>query len=265
MTAPDAVGALVVDTLAVDLDGTALDSRGVMAAATAAALNRAADRGVRIVFVSARPLWSLRDRTSALAVPGAAVACGGAVVADERDRVLRRRGLDEATLAAVTAAVAGSDMSALCYSDDTAFRVGDSALLREEIGVTVRGEPGPWTGGRADKVLVFADEGSRAAVAVDQVQGVVTTLSHPGLLEVTAAGVDKGSGVRTVLAHLGTGPERLAAVGDGNNDVPMLRLAARGFAVANGSERARGAADRVVGSNDETGVADVVAQLLEGQ
>lgn len=48
------------------------------------------------------------------------------------------------------------------------------------------------------------------------------------------------------------------AIGDGENDVEMLELAALGIALSNGSEKTKAVANEIGASNDEDGVADAI-------
>ena len=50
------------------------------------------------------------------------------------------------------------------------------------------------------------------------------------LVDVVAAGSDKGSGVRRLADFLDILPEHVVCIGDGWNDIPMLRAAGRAFA-----------------------------------
>ena len=50
------------------------------------------------------------------------------------------------------------------------------------------------------------------------------------LVDVVAAGSDKGSGVRRLAEFLDILPENIVCIGDGWNDIPMLRAAGRAFA-----------------------------------
>ena len=52
------------------------------------------------------------------------------------------------------------------------------------------------------------------------------------------------------------------AFGDGMNDLEMLAWAGVGVAMANASDEAKAAADRVTADNDHDGVALVVEELL---
>jgi HAD superfamily hydrolase (TIGR01484 family) len=51
------------------------------------------------------------------------------------------------------------------------------------------------------------------------------TRALEGMLEVLPLGASKGSSVALVLEELGVAPEEVMALGDGENDVEMLRLA----------------------------------------
>jgi len=48
-----------------------------------------------------------------------------------------------------------------------------------------------------------------------------------------ASGASKGDGVSWLLQHLGRSPAGLLALGDGENDIEMLQLAAVGVAMGN--------------------------------
>lgn len=69
-------------------------------------------------------------------------------------------------------------------------------------------------------------------------------------------GVDKASGLLRALDLLGISPERAAAAGDGENDVPMLRVAGHAIAVANAVDELKAIADVVTRSPGGHGVAE---------
>jgi hydroxymethylpyrimidine pyrophosphatase-like HAD family hydrolase len=74
-------------------------------------------------------------------------------------------------------------------------------------------------------------------------------------LEVMAAGVSKGRGLALALEHRGLAPGGVIALGDEENDLPLFDAAGFSVAPANAKDKVREAADRVVGSNAEDGVA----------
>lgn len=84
-----------------------------------------------------------------------------------------------------------------------------------------------------------------------------------GFLEVLAKGVDKGAALLQLADALNIRHEDAYAVGDGYNDVEMLRAASKAFVPANGDQYAMACADYVVRSNEEDAVAHVIEILTQ--
>jgi len=74
-------------------------------------------------------------------------------------------------------------------------------------------------------------------------------------LDLQPVGVTKASGLEHVATVLGVGREEALAIGDGRNDLEMLRWAGRGVAMGQAVEEVRDAADDVTGSVEEDGAA----------
>ena len=83
--------------------------------------------------------------------------------------------------------------------------------------------------------------------------------------EVFAPGVNKGSGVEKLLKHVGVPASEAMALGDAENDVEMLRIVGAGVAMGNANEAAKAAADVVVGTSDQDGVAEAVRRFAFGE
>ena len=79
--------------------------------------------------------------------------------------------------------------------------------------------------------------------------------SHPILVEGLPAGLNKAKGLAWLAGYLGVAQETVLAVGDNDNDAPMLAWAGVGVAMGNGSPAALAAADWVAPSVADDGVA----------
>ena len=90
----------------------------------------------------------------------------------------------------------------------------------------------------------------------------VTHSSSSGLVEMSATGVTKATGLAALSERLGIAAADVLAFGDMPNDVPMLRWAGRGIAVANAHPQARAAADGYTLSNVDDGVAAYLERLV---
>ena len=96
----------------------------------------------------------------------------------------------------------------------------------------------------------------------ESVRDVYITSSVRQLLEISHRDAGKESGAKFLLEYLGLTREELAAFGDGDNDSGLLKYAGIGFAVANASPECRDAADEIVASNDDNGVAQGINKIL---
>ena len=81
-------------------------------------------------------------------------------------------------------------------------------------------------------------------------------------LDINPQGVNKASALESVRQHLGVAVEDTVAVGDGRNDIEMLRWAGRGIAMGDADDVTRAAADEVTGAFADGGLAQALRTLL---
>ena len=72
----------------------------------------------------------------------------------------------------------------------------------------------------------------------------------------------KAEALRFLLEHFGIPPERVVAVGDASNDVPMVRAAGLGVAMENSMKELLEVADRVIGHHDTTAISELIEELF---
>jgi Cof subfamily protein (haloacid dehalogenase superfamily) len=92
--------------------------------------------------------------------------------------------------------------------------------------------------------------------------GLTITRTHPILVEGTAEGVDKGRGLRRLCEILGIDPGRVLAIGDSDNDIPLLAAAGYGVAMGNATEGVLAIADWVAPRVEEDGCATALQTLI---
>lgn len=76
-------------------------------------------------------------------------------------------------------------------------------------------------------------------------EGVSYSIGYTAWLDIAPEGVDKTRGLALVAERLGVAAADVLAVGDGRNDLEMLRWAGRGVAMGDAPDEVRAVADAV--------------------
>lgn len=118
-----------------------------------------------------------------------------------------------------------------------------------------------------EKINIYmADTGDREALiaAVSRVPGVEISSSLHNNLEINATGATKGAALLWLADYLGIDRNETMAFGDGENDISMLKAAGVGVAMGNGLDSVKAVADELTLTNDEDGVAEAICRLVAG-
>jgi Cof subfamily protein (haloacid dehalogenase superfamily) len=278
--------------LAIDLDGTLLDSEGRVPDVNLAALEKAKAEGLLVVLCTGRGFREARRVIGTTAHEGPVVLAGGALVTDPTTgRTLHRAIIEPGLAAEVVEHLRRLDYAVLVVLDPEPMQcdyliagahnltentrwwlhhIGARIQYREEptaeemhhaLRVGIVAEPEEMPPVQAELVETFGD---RVLVqhfaAVKQRDG-----AELHVLEVFAAGVHKWSGLQWLAREHEVGLDEVAAIGDHINDLSMIEAAGCGIAMGNAVEPVRRAARHVTDSNDEGGVATAIDRILGGQ
>lgn len=93
---------------------------------------------------------------------------------------------------------------------------------------------------------------------------LTATAYAPGMYDVFRSDLNKARGLQRLLDSLGVPRERVAAIGDGENDREMLEFAGCGIAMGNAPQSLKQIADRQTGTVDQDGAAAAINWLLSG-
>ena len=80
--------------------------------------------------------------------------------------------------------------------------------------------------------------------------------------EMVAPNVSKWSAIKSLLTEFRISPNEVVAIGDGPNDIEMLRHVGTGVAMGNASEKVKAAADFVTGHHENDGLAEFIERYL---
>ena len=92
---------------------------------------------------------------------------------------------------------------------------------------------------------------------------LAVTTSLPNNIEINSCDADKGKALLALAEYLQTGRDQTMAFGDGLNDLSMIRTAGTGVAMANAHPDVKAAANLITDDCDSDGVAKVIEQLFQ--
>ena len=280
-------GASSFKLLAVDLDGTLLDSAHRVPAGNRAALHRAHQAGIKIVLCTGRSFTETRPILDEIGLDlDASVTAGGAILTDvSTSKTIARTSIPPADAHAATEWLQRRGYAVLwLYDPDQAgFDGYDIAGPRRHAKYDRWVARTPCDVRSIDRIpdegfapvrITIVDEAAvLAQVSAEFGPAFQDRLTHNFLrvpttdtmiIEAFARSVDKWNGVAKLCRRWKIDPRHTVAVGDDVNDVEMVRRAGLGVAVANACAAVKGVARRITGSNDDCGVAKLLDELLDG-
>jgi hydroxymethylpyrimidine pyrophosphatase-like HAD family hydrolase len=262
---------VTIRLIASDLDGTLLRDDRSISERTRRALATARAAGIVVVLVSARPPRVLCRFAEAAGVGGLAICANGAITYDlDRGAIRQSQPLDPEVVRRLIL-VLGEAIPGVCFGFEQGLRFAcDPTYARLRVGtldsewmveeaLALAAQP-------AVKLLVRHAERQAEDLLplAEGIVGAAATITHAGapFLELSAPGVTKASALEAHCARLGIAAGEVVAFGDMPNDLPMLRWAGCGVAMANAHPEVLAAADAVTRSNEEDGVAVYLEPLL---
>ncbi len=272
--------------LALDVDGTLLDSQGVLRPRVRAAVRAAAAAGCTVALATGRRYASAVEVAAALDLDTPLILHNGALIR----RALSGTVLDEMPIGlpaarhvAETIAAAGSQVivfpppraGELILAGPATLDGDLAACYLDRCGAHVERRPlDDLFQGVPPLTIVVLDAERQIDALVARLAGgegyTLTRNTFPlwdrafHALDVLAAGCSKAAGLRALAAQLGIALSDTVAAGDQWNDVEMLEAAGLGIAMGNAPPGVQARADRVVGSCEADGLADALAALPFG-
>lgn len=92
-----------------------------------------------------------------------------------------------------------------------------------------------------------------------------TVRSQPYLFEVLPQGISKATGLQKLAKDLAISPENIMGIGDQLNDLEMLKYVGLGVAMGNAPEIVKKASNLITDTNDNNGVAKIIASILSDE
>jgi Cof subfamily protein (haloacid dehalogenase superfamily) len=263
--------------LVLDLDGTLTNNKKEITEHTLRTLIDAQERGVKIVLASGRPTYGIAPIAEKLELKkyGGYILSynGGEITNWQTGESMYENVLDADVLPYLYQCAKENNFAIVTYKDKYVLteHPDDEYVLKEAILNVMETQ-------KVENFLEAIDfpvakclivgEATRLAVLEKEMYEVLKDRmgvyrSEPYFLELVPKGIDKAQSLAVLLEKIGATKEEMIAVGDGFNDLSMIKFAGLGVAMANAQEVVRQSADYITLSNEEDGVAAVVEKFMK--
>lgn len=267
--------------LALDMDGTLLDSHKEVLPATRAALENLASRGVAIAFSTGRNPVELSDYTSELPFIryGSCISGGLVYNFSNHTTIFKRAFTCDVALRLLKIASKEDLMPSILTADDSVAREQDILHMADfkmavyqsmyERLFTRVDNPATYVRNHPNDIckvnLYHRSPESRARTRKRiEMAGLPLQLADAETtsLECSPEGVSKAEGLSKLCDYLGITLEQVVAVGDAPNDTQALKVAGLAVAMGNATPEIKALADVVVADNDHDGIVEVIDRFF---
>ena len=237
--------------VALDIDGTIVDGNGVLPGDVRDAVRRVVAARVPVVLSTGRSWAGAQVIFDELGLPpGPSVCANGAMIVNYPPvEVVHESRFDPADSIARVARLAPN--AAVAVTDGMRWRISKPFPDGELAGDIVV-ESLEELASRPVSRIVVRDPESDDDVFNEMVEalglrGGSYYIGWSAWVDIGPEGVDKAQGLERVCRELGVRAADVLAMGDGYNDMEMIRWAGRGVALGDSPEPVRAAADHVTG------------------
>lgn len=266
-----------IKLVAIDLDGTLLDSDRKIVDENKQILKKLHDEGIKIVLATGRPFngfWWIRQELGLEGWDDYSICNTGAFVRRNADgKLLVDNALDETDYEKITSYLVDEDFQIAVFTKDILYNnaeeVNEGFLTDQNVMKMPR-----------QKFETFADIPEKVARvnfmgAEDEIDkfykankdylesDYMTMRNETYSLEVLKKSSGKANSLKALCEHLNIDLSDVIYFGDGANDAEALKIAGIGVAMENASDEAKEVADEVTKKNDEAGVAHFLKDLLD--
>lgn len=263
--------------VAIDMDGTLLNSNNQVSERTKMAIEKAKAQGTHIIISTGRVLKSALSYSKNLNLKNPIIACNGAIIVDENSNIIYRRPIDNRLVREIVNLSRERNIYYHFYDEsqfyshvkvDEVLQFYNEGNENTSIDINVFDDIEGITNSDELNVykFLFIDNNKDKLLGLrselDKLGDICTSSSWANNIEAMGLNVSKGEAVRELCIRLQIKPEEVITIGDSENDLSMLRFAGLGVAMGNGDETIKKQADYITDSNDEDGVAKVIEKFV---
>lgn len=262
--------------MAIDMDGTLLNSKKQITAESIKAINAAVDAGKLITINTGRGLMTLSEYLDTLSKVQYICGMNGSYIYSMKNKsCIYSEELAPRTVMKILQLAAEEDIMVNIIGDKSVIQTNQYNNM-EKYHMGLYKNLYRHTAEKCDnlseyycrhsfkvrKIDMFHTSTDSRSATINRIQteqlDVSVAIGEITSLEISARGVTKGSGLKKLCEYLTLSPFEVIAIGDSHNDLSAFSLAALSIAMGNASPEIKAAADVVVSDCDNNGLAEAI-------
>ena len=272
-----------IKLIALDIDGTLMNSQLQITEQTVRVLAMAAEKGIAVVLSTGRPALECAPIIEKLPCISHINGCTGAHVVEVKSgKTLAGRYIPRDEAKRLLNKIRDLDLMVCAFDPVTGQCHDDAKVLEYCISVSspeiaahlIKNHVG------VESLDAYLDDHDKIikyympCFSVDVIEEVKRRMEGepytvlqcgPADVEIIPVDTHKGTGLAELAQILGITSDEVMAIGDSENDIEMLRYAGLPVAMGNGSDEVKALAKYITDDNDHDGVAKAVSLVLEGK
>ncbi|KNF10138.1 HAD-superfamily hydrolase, subfamily IIB [Gottschalkia purinilytica] len=269
--------------IAIDMDGTMLDSNNEISLKNREAIKLASKMNVKVIITTGRVFTASRYYAKLLGIQTPIISCNGAYISshDGKDILFEDFLSKEDLKFAIELAnkyntyyhffgnntyyAKEMTKTALMYLEWNKKQCSDDRINIEVVKnySEILNKPDI----NFYKIVLIEDNEEKKEKIREELAGnenIEVVSSWHNNIEVMNLGVSKGNALKKLCKRLKIDCKEVIAIGDSYNDASMLKYAGMAVAMGNGEEYIKSIADMVTDTNDNDGVAKAIEKLIIG-
>lgn len=258
--------------VAVDMDGTLLDTNGKIRNETALAIKKTINNGVQFIVSTGRPIQGIKKYNDILNLKGPAITYNGAMIVSlENGEILYEQSLKKSDAKKILN-IGNKNEITMCVWSKNQLYVN---ILNDKVNNYIK-----LSGVKPiliynyqellekpiSKILWYDTveklEEVKKELSFDLFEEVTFCNTQPIFLEFFNSRVSKGEALKFIGKIYSISTHEMIAIGDGANDLSMIQYAGLGVAMGNASIEIKNCAQFITASNDENGVGKVLEKFV---
>lgn len=254
--------------LALDIDGTILNSKRQISEKTKDSIKRVCEKNIRVMLVSGRLHWSMKNIAKELDLNTDIISLNGAVIhlANE-DKIIKEDKIDQMDYERLIASLEEQDFELMAFDKDNIY--SKESFIRREFINKLSKRPVKILDTLLHlknpiKVTIVGGDESKLSSVYDDLDKDKFTMIKTGydFVEIINKQTNKWNSILEVSKIYGIKEDEIIAIGDSENDIEMISESGLGIAMGNAYENVKLKSDYITKTCDEDGVSFAIDKFI---